>query len=244
MTKLNQLIAIEKDVKSMASKAANQFYHSIQRTGSLMGITRNYRPKDEDGEMFSPEKTLVQADVSSLLKHLANSQTRVFDVTLSKDVTNCLAKADVVVDGVTVLEAVPLTYLLFLEKRLLDLHTMFASLPVLDPAQKWTYSETANAYEAEPVETTKSKKVVKVLTLVEATKEHPAQAKEYFEDVVTGYWTKVDFSGALPASRVAVLVERAEALREAVKKAREEANSIEVSDRKAGQKVFDFLLAP
>lgn len=241
--KLNMLIAIEKDVKSIASKAMNDFYHAIQRTTALAGLTRTYRKINDEGEDFPTESTKVQVDVESFLQNLTKTQVRVMDVTLSKDVTNCVAKANVVVDGDVILRDVPLTYLLFLEKRLVDWHAVISKLPVLDPAQNWTRNDTANAYAADPVETTKTKKVMKVLTLVEASKEHPAQAKEYGEDIVTGYWTKVDFSGALPAKRVAELLERVEKLRAAVKFAREEANMTEVIDAKAGQSVFDFLFA-
>lgn len=241
-TKLNQLIAIEKDVKSVASKAMNEFYHAIQRTTALAGLARTYRKINDDGEDFPDEKTLVQVDVETYLKDLTKTQIRAMDVTLSKDVTNCVAKANVVVDGVTVLSDVPLTYLLFLEKRLVDWHAVISKLPVLDPAQNWTRSANVDAYVAEPVTTTKTKKVMKVLTLVAATKEHPAQAKEYGEDVVTGYWTKTEFSGAMPATRVAELLERVEKLRVAVKFAREEANMAEVIDEKAGQAFFDFIL--
>lgn len=243
MARLNQLVCIEKDVKSTASKAMNNFYHAIQRTNALAGLVRTYRKVDEDGEDFPDEKTLVQIDVESYLHDLTKTQIRVMDVTLSKDTTNCTAKADVVVDGITILSNVPLTYLLFLEKRLVDWHAVVLKLPVLDPAQNWTRSENANAWVADPVQTTKTKKIPKILTLFAPTKEHPGQAKEYGEDVVTGYWTKQEFSGALPAVRIAELLERIEKLRSAVKFAREEANMTEVIDAKAGQAFFDFILS-
>jgi len=53
----------------------------------------------------------------------------------------------------------------------------------------------------------------------------------------------VKFSGALPAQRVNELVDRVERLQEAVKFAREEANSLEVEDVKVGEKILGFLFA-
>ena len=49
------------------------------------------------------------------------------------------------------------------------------------------------------------------------------------------------FSGALPAKRVNELLERVEKLQQAVKFAREEANSAEVADQRIGDAVFGYL---
>jgi hypothetical protein len=63
------------------------------------------------------------------------------------------------------------------------------------------------------------------------------------EDVIDGYWDKVRFSGAVPASRKDELLERCQALIEAVQRAREAANQIDVQDAPIGQAVFDHLFA-
>jgi hypothetical protein len=79
--------------------------------------------------------------------------------------------------------------------------------------------------------------------MAEATPQHPAQVQMYMEDVPAGDWTTVKFSGALPAARVRVLLDRVTALQQAVKYAREEANTAEVTDREAGEAIFRYLLA-
>ena len=61
------------------------------------------------------------------------------------------------------------------------------------------------------------------------------------EDIVVGYWKTVKFSGALPASRVKELLDRVEKLQQAVKFAREEANGIEVQDKRVGETLFSYL---
>ena len=58
-----------------------------------------------------------------------------------------------------------------------------------------------------------------------------------------GDWTTVKFSGALPAVRHRQLLERVAKLQQAVKYAREEANATEITDAKAGERVFAWLLA-
>lgn len=45
-----------------------------------------------------------------------------FDVTATKDWANCEARADVTVDGWVLVSAVPVSCLLFLEKRLTDIY--------------------------------------------------------------------------------------------------------------------------
>jgi hypothetical protein len=165
-----------------------------------------------------------------------------FDVVATQDYANCVAKADVKVDGVVLLEKVPVTYLLFLEKQLVDLGTFVEKLPTLDPAETWKYSTEADAYASDSYETTKTKKVLKNHVKAEATKEHPAQVETYSEDVVVGYWTTVKFSGAVHSKERNDMLERVRKLQEAVKHAREEANATEVQTVKLGARVLDFVL--
>jgi hypothetical protein len=167
--------------------------------------------------------------------------TQLFDVTATKDWANTRARADVVVDGQTLLTQVPATYLLFLEKQLVDLHTFVKKLPVLDAAESWTFDPSADAWATEPVQTAKTKKIPRNHVKAEPTDKHPAQVEVYYEDVVVGYWRTVKFSGALPAQRVNELLARVERLQETVKFAREEANNLEVEDGKVGERIFHYV---
>ena len=58
-----------------------------------------------------------------------------------------------------------------------------------------------------------------------------------------GTWTLTKCSGAVPASRVSVLLDRIDTLAVAVKQAREEANSVDVTDVHIGKTVLDHLFA-
>jgi hypothetical protein len=130
-----------------------------------------------------------------------------------------------------------------LEKQLVDLATFIRKLPVLDQSEQWTYDPTTDAYATAPVETTRTKKVPKAFVRAPATQHHQAIVDAFHEDVIVGTWTTVKFSGALPAARIKVLVDRVEALQRAVKTAREAANSVPVVDMKIGEKFFGFLFA-
>ncbi|MCO5969721.1 hypothetical protein NDW01_15055 [Actinoallomurus sp. WRP6H-15] len=241
VAKLNQIIAVEKGIKSGTLRDLTDAHHGLQKQALLSGISRTYQPKDEEGEQLPPESTRVQVKADEVLRRTAEIMTRLFDVTATKDWANCEARADVTVDGQTLLRDVPVTYLLFLEKQLTDLHTFVKKLPALDAAETWAFDDSADAWRTEPVRTIRTKKVPRNHVKAEATDKHPAQVEVYYEDVAVGYWTTVKFSGALPARRINELLERVEKLQQAVKFAREEANGTEVTDRRVGDVVFRYL---
>lgn len=243
MPKLNQIIAIEKGVKSQSLRELTDAHKQLQKDSLLAGIARTYRPRDEEGEQYPPEATRVQLKANEVIERTIEILTRLFDVTATKDYANGDARADIVVDGETLLAQVPVTYLLFLEKQLNDLHTFVKKLPVLDASEIWTFDESADTYATEPIQTVRTKKIPRNHVKAEATEHHPAQVEVYYEDVVVGYWRTVKFSGALPATRVNQLVERVETLQAAVKFAREEANSLDVNDQTVGKVIFDFIFA-
>jgi hypothetical protein len=121
--KLNQVIAVEKGTKSRSLAELTEAHHALQKPALLAGISRTYEPKAEDGESFPPESTKVQIRAEEILKKTAEIQTKLFDVIATKDWSNLKARADVVVDNKVLLPQVPVTYLLFLEKELVNLHT-------------------------------------------------------------------------------------------------------------------------
>jgi hypothetical protein len=63
----------------------------------------------------------------------------------------------------------------------------------------------------------------------------------YMEDVWVGTWTTTKFSGAIPAATRNAMLERVRKLADAVKTAREEANSIDVRAHKIGAAVLGYV---
>lgn len=242
MTKLNQIIAVEKGVKTDASQALTAIYHQLQKGALFAGLSKTYRPRDEDGEQLPGEGVKVQQRAEQLLDNAASALTRLFDITATKDLTNTVAKADVVIDGTVLLEQVPVATLLFLEKQLTDFKTVVSKLPVLDPSESWAFNSSVDAWTNTPAQTVRTKKVPKTAVVVPATDKHPAQVQVWQEDLPVGDWTTVKFSGAVPQARVTELLSRIENLRQAVKYAREHANGVEVLDKKIGEAVFEYIL--
>lgn len=241
MAKLNQIIAVEKPKKAKATREFTDLHREVSKTPLLTGISRTYQAKDDEGDRLPSEETLVQVKAEEVIEKVADALTDIFDITLTKEKANAEAIADVKVNDEVILKDVPVTYLLFLEKQLNDVHTFVKALPVLDPSEKWNLDPNTGTYVTDVTETTRSKKIPKNWVKAEATDKHPAQVEIFHEDVIVGYWSTRKFSGALPAQRVNELVSRVEALQTAVKFAREEANNTEVTDAKAGEKVFAYL---
>jgi hypothetical protein len=241
MAKLNQIVAIEKGIKAKTYGELTQAHHALQKEDLLKGLTRTYRPIDEEGEKFPAESKKVQIKADDIIKDTAEILTKLFDVTATKDYSNCTAAADVVVNGKVLVKKAPVPFLLFLEKQLVDIMTFVKKLPVLDPTMDWRWDDTRGCFCTEPVDTTKTKKVPKNHVKAAATDKHPAQVDVFTEDVVVGYWTKTEFSGALPQMRVNELVQRVSDLQAAVKFAREEANSHEAQTVSVGKEIFGYL---
>lgn len=162
-------------------------------------------------------------------------------MTATKDWANCTARADVKVEGRVLVADVPVAYLLFLEKQLGEINTLVRKLPVLDASEAWAQDPSTDDWKTEAVRTVRTKKVPRNHVKAEATDKHPAQVDVYYEDIPVGYWTTVKFSGALPARRVNEILDRVEKLQQAVKYAREEANSADVVDQRVGDAVFGYL---
>lgn len=241
-TQLHQIIALEKGVKSRSTAEFAAAQQGLKKAELLSGVSRTYQPKEDGGEVLPPESKRVQVRAADVLADVKVSLSRLFDVSLTKDATNSTAVGSIVVGGETIAEDVPVTFLLVLEKRLAELLEFIKGLPVLDAADVWSYDAATDAWATEPVRTVRPQKLPRNHVLAEATKEHPAQVTVYTEDVPIGYWTTVKYSGALPQTRVRELRDRVTALADAVKMAREQANTATVVDRAIGDKIFSYVL--
>lgn len=246
-TLLNQIIAVRASVKNDVAQKITRFYHLLQRNELLSGLARTYNPVNDEDYRFPDETTQVQVKAATMLREASDHLVRLFDVTAAMDWTNQHARADIVLFGgdnpVVLVPDVPVSYLMFLEKQLVDLETLIRKLPTLSPTETWTFDPGTDTYKSNPIGTTKTQKVRKSHVLYPATDRHPAQVESYTEDQPIGTWTTVKLSGALPAERVNQLLERVTTLSQAVKFAREQANLVDIVDAKPGRRIFEYLFA-
>src|SRR5262245_4810521 len=169
MPKLNQIIAQLAGKKAQAKDTLTQAYHQSKKPELLTGLVRTYQPRDEGGEPQPDERKSVQVKVSELIDRIKKDLTDMLDVVATQDWANCQARADVVVDGRRLLEGVPVTHLLFLEKQLVDLRTFIESLPTLDAAEDWEYRPEFDSFVSKATKTNRTKKVPKNHVKYEAT---------------------------------------------------------------------------
>lgn len=240
--KLNQVIAVEKGVKSKAMADLDVIDKAFQKPALFEGFIKKYKKSREDEEDAPSQIQRVQANAKVGLDEALGRLAVLFDTTFKKETGNLSARADVSVGGQVVVKDAPVTYLLFLEKQLTDLGTMVGRMPVLDPSEDWKYDQESGVYKTEPAITNRTKKVQKPIVLYPATPEHPAQAQLITEDMVVGVWEMTRFSTAIPATQRKELTDRIESLRTAVKQAREQANLVEVAEAAVGNKIMGWIL--
>lgn len=228
--RLNQVLAIESDLKKRVYSELTELDKACRKAELLNGFVSTYEPVAEDGERFPPEQKRVQYNAREVLQTIHRSLAELFNTEATKDFANCEAKADIVVDGVTIMAQVPPTFLLFLEKQLKDLGTMVERIVELDTAEEWRTDENDRGVHVSVASKRhRTKKVQKGIVLYPATEEHPAQTQLITDDQIVGYVTTIKRSGAIPREIKRNLQRRIETLSNAVKSAREEANTRDVT---------------
>jgi len=225
--KQNQIIALVQGKKARVAKSLTAIHHGWHKD-RIAGISRIYSPLSDDGEQFPSESKVVQARVSTELEKLQKELSGLFNVVATQEYGNTKAVADITLDGVILLKAIPITILLFLEKQLIDLKTLAQKLPTLPTDRVWTKDEAKNCWVTQQEQTVKTQKVIEPIVKYPATKEHPAQTELISKDKTIGNWSTIHLSGALPETERDIIVSHIEKLQDAVKVAREGANSLEV----------------
>lgn len=242
--KLNQILAKEKRLVSVNYAAITDFHKLTQKPALFNGFQKKYKPLAEGDETYPDESQKAQMLVGDVVVQCANLWTDMLDIVSTKDNANMTARADVVVNGKVIIEGAPVTFLLYLEKQLLDIRKHFDVLPTLDESETWIKDEESGWYRSVPVLTHRTKKTQRPIVLYDATDKHPAQTQLLTEDITVGHWETRKQSGAIPATRKRILLERVDVLTYAVKTAREQANAVEAEEVKVGKAIFDHLLAP
>lgn len=244
-TKLHQVIAVRKLKTARVGRTVTEINKRLQKPQLFEGVHRTYHhtyeAEGEQVETLPPEHKPVQYHAKDLLNEAYEAWTELLDVTATQDYANTKATATVEVDGKPILNNVPVTHLIFLEKQLEDIHTLLSNVPVRDPGEKWAKDETTDLFATEEFVTNRMRKVPKTHVKYPATEHHPAQTELYHEDIKVGEWHTRRFSGALSQTEKNVILKRVRQLQDAVKMARSKANEIEVENVKIGEQIFGFI---
>ena len=93
--RLNQVVALEKPLKQRVEKKLADLYKALQKPDLFEGHEKTYHPKEVDGDGFPPESRIVQQRVDDILGEATGLLTELFDISATRDLANCLAKASV-----------------------------------------------------------------------------------------------------------------------------------------------------
>ena len=242
-TKLHEILAVEslKKIKSdiIIKEGINTF---LKKQGHFQGQHRYYRPKDDEGEQFPKEEQELVTTVKEKIEYVTDSWIDKIDIIVTKETTNTLAKADVIIDNKVILEGVCAGAILALEKEIKHYREFILHVPTLEPGLKWKYNSNHNYYEVDPIETTKFKKLQTPLVLYDATDKHPAQTQLITQDVIIGTWVTIKISGAITSAKKAKILNKIDKLEAALKEARQRANNTTISNQKYGGKLSRYIL--
>lgn len=246
MSKLHELLAVHKSHEGQASKVRTDLMSVFEKKRHHFEETRkSFKSLVENEPAKVEEQKDIQTTVAAELKWVKDKIASVLDVGYQIDVANTGARADVVVDGTILLNSVPATALLQMEKRCQEVKALLLTIPTLDPAKgfKPDAEKGKGIYKARDVEKPRTKKTKKVYTLAKATEKHPEQAQLLDEDVITGTILEQEWSAFITPSEKSDALERLEKVARAVQKARAKANEHEIdpSQNKIGEKVLAYV---
>lgn len=245
---LGAVLAIETQARQEENKKNGARLKTAPKEQLFNGFRHTYAPfaetdAEHDAAFQLPDESQeVQVIAERLLEDFLGDLREALDLTATKDLGNCSAFADLVIDGEVILERVPATHLLHLGHVADNLATFVANLPVLDPKERWAEPDSNPLRHTESTFTVRNEVRQVPLVLIAPTKEHPGNAIPIQSPVAMGKWTKVKYSGALTSERKRELERRVSALKMGIKKAREVANRTEVETIREGRILANYVL--
>lgn len=247
MSKLHELLAVEGDLEGTFKKIIDETAAVFEKKPALFsGFTKHLEMFSENDPLASTpdEVQELTTTVPDRLDYTADHVIRYFDAVLQKEATNQTARADIVVDGVTIAKDLPATFLLGLEAKLKHLRKIYDAAPTLAPGKKWNRNAELgkHVYVCErPEERFKTAKTFQHKVLYDATEHHPAQIEKWEETENVGKYITTHISGMISPAEKSALIGRLDKLIRAVKKARQRANSVDVQKRTIGKELFAYI---
>ena len=245
MSKLHETLAVEGSLKKVSDKLVKESIHTFSKESLFMGAERRLEMFADDAQNSNTIErqhltTTVDENLEYLIPHIAAH----WDAVGQKNITNTVAVADIMVGGAAIAKGIPATYLLDLEVKLAELRKLYEAIPTLAPGIEWQEDPNTGkgVFRAKhPDETIKTEKTIKPVELSPATKEHPAQVDKVNETIPVGKYTTIRWSGMLTPAEKAARMDRIDQLANAVKRARQRANNVDVVDFHIGETMMGFI---
>ena len=253
MAKLHELLAVEGDLEGAYKKITQEATHTFKtKVEHFVGSVRELEWFEDEQVEVPKEYQHLTTTVAEKLEYMNKHIIKYFDALIQKERTNQLAKADLVVDDVTIAKDVPATMLLGLESRLKAVRSVYEIIPTLPPNVEWKPDKTKgpNIYSrVNPEEKLKTEKVFKVQVLYPVTfpkegergESQPAQVEKIAETKNVGVFKKHIWTGIISPAEKSELLGKIDKLIRATKKARQRANTTKVENIVIGKKLFDYI---
>jgi hypothetical protein len=246
--RLHEVLAVESDLEGTAKKLIAEASSTFSKKSEhFMGYHKRLMMFDEkrrNEESGSEEHKEIVETVVGKLSYVEKSCIRWIDALLQKESANQEAKADLVVDGETIIEDVPATWLLGMESRLKLIREMYANIPTLAPGVSWVEDKNKgkHIFKSEHTEVKdKTEQVVQHQVIVPATKEHPAQVSTWQGNKKVGVFELDKWTGMVSPATKSNYLERIDKLIRGCKKARQRANQVEVKKLAVAKKIFEYI---
>jgi hypothetical protein len=248
-TVLHELLAVEQGRAETSNRLVKEATKTLGTKRSIFeGMQKSHEVFDEDKQNLkqATEHKEVESTVAEQLEFVGTEVAAYWDVILQKDEANQRAKADIIINGIVLVQNVPSTTLLGMEKKLISLQALYNAIPTTDSATAWEKDENyakAGVWRSKYALERQHKVTVRDWQIVApATDRHPAQVQEISKEEILGKYVVTTFSGALSPLDKAEKLERLTALIRAVKEARQRANITEVqNDLVFGEVLVDFI---
>lgn len=245
MPKLHELLAVESDLENVTKKTLEEAKSTFtKKAAHFMEMHRKLENFDAEEKETPEEHQEMVTTVRKKLTYIQGHVARYWDAVYMKESTNQAARANVIVDGVVLLEDIPATFLLGLETKLKKLRELYDTIPTLPPGTAWEKdtSKGPDIYKAVYAEKKfKTAKTFKHKVLYEATEQHPAQIERWEETQNVGLYVLDRWCGMPSSAEKSKMLERIDTLLRAVKKARQRANTQKVETRTVADRLFAYL---
>jgi hypothetical protein len=249
MGKLHELIAVEPSVENIYKKIFQESLTTFtKKQDNFMGFVRNLQLKDDNRKMeeeAAKEQKEMVTTIRDKIDYFFNFAEQYLDLLFQKENANQQAKANLEIEGKIIAENVPVTYLLGLETKLKALRSLFETIPTLSPGIKWIKDPNRkNTYITENEEIReKTEKTLVSKVLAPASDKHPAQVEKWFEDSVIGVFRKTTWTGLITPKQKSDLLTKIDNLIVAVKRARQKANEVEVTNDIIARKLLSYIVS-
>lgn len=249
----HQLLGIESTLLESSVAIAKETMDIFKKNHHLMrGENKTLEMfSDGDSEEALQEQnksfTKIATTVEQRLDYTFEYWVKWLDCVLQKEITNqTVAKADLIVNGETILKDVPATFLLGLESKLKQIQKLILAAPTLDPSIDWVADEAAGkgVYKNPNKEVKlKTQKMPMHKSIAQATSQHKEQIHIYDDLVPVGKFISEKTCGHITPAQKNRYLKKIEVLMIAVSNKRHEANNCEASNQVIGKKLIDFIMS-